>query len=72
MAILNFLGSTAGRWARGIIGVALIVLAIVLGGGWLWLIALGAFFILVAILDICVLAPIFGRALKGKEFRSGK
>lgn len=72
MSILDFLASPAGRWTRMIAGAALIVLGAV-NGGWLWLLAaLGAVFVLVGALDVCLLAPIVGRPMKGEAFRAAK
>jgi hypothetical protein len=34
MGFVQFMSSTAGRWARGIAGVALIALGVALGGDW--------------------------------------
>jgi hypothetical protein len=70
MSFVRFMSSTAGRVARAAIGVVLIVLALVLGGGWLWLLAPGAFFVAVGALDVCVFAPLFGMPLSGKKVRA--
>ncbi|HSP76353.1 MAG TPA: YgaP-like transmembrane domain [Cryobacterium sp.] len=69
MALIQFLGSTAGRWVRIIAGVVLVVVAVVLGGWWLLLAALGAVFIAAGTFDFCLLAPLAGTPLKGSEFR---
>ncbi len=71
MSVLNFLSSTAGRWVRGLVGVALIALAVVLGGWWLLLAALGAVFVLVGLFDVCLIAPLAGRPFRGTAFRAG-
>ncbi len=70
MSFVTFMSSTAGRWARALVGVVLIVLAFVLGGGWLWLLAPGAFFVAVGALDVCVFAPLFKMPLSGKKVRA--
>lgn len=70
MPILTFFSSTAGRWARAIVGAALIAAGLTIGGwGWI-LVALGVVFVLVGALDICLLAPLFGKPLKGADFRA--
>lgn len=70
MFILQFLGSTAGRWTRAIAGLVLIALAIALGGWW-WLLAIvGAVFIAAGAFDFCLLAPLFGKPLLGRKFRA--
>jgi len=71
MSVLNFLSSTAGRWVRGLVGVALIALAVALGGWWLLLAALGAVFVLVGLFDVCLIAPLAGRPFRGTAFRAG-
>lgn len=71
MALLDFLGSTKGRWARGIVGVVLLVLAFLMGGTGGWVLgALGVVFVAVGVLDVCLLAPLFGRPLRGPDFRA--
>ncbi|MGM0385499.1 MAG: YgaP-like transmembrane domain [Actinomycetota bacterium] len=71
MKLLNFLASETGRLVRAGIGVVLLVLAFVVGGVWMWVLGvLGVVFLLVGILDVCLLAPLFGKPLRGKEFRA--
>lgn len=70
MPILTFLSSTAGRWARGVVGVALIALAVFLGGWWLLLAAVGAVFVLVGLFDVCLIAPLAGKPFHGTAFRA--
>jgi hypothetical protein len=69
MFIIRFLASTAGRWTRAIIGVILVVLAIVLGGWWSLLAAVGAVFIAAGAFDFCLLAPLAGKPLQGQKIR---
>ena len=40
MVIIKFVGSTPGRWVRGIVGVALLILGALLGGFW-WILRRG-------------------------------
>ncbi|MEY4533254.1 MAG: hypothetical protein RI926_1023 [Actinomycetota bacterium] len=70
MAIIKFLGSTAGRWVRGLVGLALIITGIALGGWWIALSLMGAVFLTAGVADICPLGPIKGYSMKGKKFRS--
>lgn len=68
--VLTFFSTPAGRWARALVGVVLIALAVVLGG-WGWLLAVvGVVFVLVGALDVCLLAPLAGRPLRGAAFRA--
>jgi len=69
MFILQFLGSTAGRWARVFAGLILVLLAVLLGGWWWILAALGAVFIAAGAFDFCLLAPLAGKPLQGRAFR---
>ncbi|TFC17656.1 DUF2892 domain-containing protein [Cryobacterium algoritolerans] len=69
MSTLQFLGSTAGRWARIIAGLTLVALTVVLGGWWWILAVLGAVFIAAGSFDFCLLAPLFGKPLQGPDFR---
>ena len=70
MFILRFLGSASGRWTRGIIGIALLVLGAWLGGYWWILAAVGAVVAAAGIFDFCLLAPLAGRPFWGKKFRA--
>ena len=71
MSVLMFLSSTPGRWTRGIVGVVLVALGILLGGWWLILSVVGVVFIAVASFDICLLAPLVHKPLSGTSFRAG-
>lgn len=70
MSILRFLSSPTGRWTRVIAGAFLITLGALSGGWALLLAAVGAVFMLVGALDVCLLAPLFGKPLSGKAFRA--
>ena len=70
MPALSFLGSTAGRWTRAFVGTTLVVVGAGLGGGWWALAALGIVFVLVGALDVCLLAPLAGRPVRGAAFRA--
>lgn len=70
-ALVNFMASTYGRLFRGGVGVLLFVLAVLASGATATILyVLGAFFIGVALFDICVLAPLFGLPLTGKAIRA--
>lgn len=70
MTILAFLSSTAGRWTRAIVGIVLIALCAILGGWWWLLAAPGVLFVLVGVLDVCLIAPLAGKPLRGKDFHA--
>ncbi len=70
MAILKFLGSTNGRWARGIVGTGLLVLGALLGGFWWIMAAVGLVVAAAGILDVCLLAPLAGKPFTGPKFRA--
>ena len=50
---------------RGAAGVLLVILG-ALGWPW-WAAAVGALFILVAVFNVCLLAPVFGGPFSGHE-----
>jgi hypothetical protein len=61
----------AGRVTRAVAGAALVVVGVVLGGGWLVLALVGLVFIAVGVFDVCLLAPLFKQPLSGKAVRAG-
>jgi nicotinamide mononucleotide (NMN) deamidase PncC len=69
MGFAKFMASGAGRALRAVAGIALIVVGAVLGGGWWALSAVGLVFVAVGVFDVCLLAPLFGQPLSGKEVR---
>jgi hypothetical protein len=70
MGIIKFLGSTAGRWTRGIVGIALAGLGIALGGWWFILAAVGVVVFLAGALDFCLFAPLLGKPFNGSKLRA--
>jgi len=67
----QFMASTAGRFTRGVIGIALIVAGVLVGGvgGWV----LGAFgIVLVAagLFDFCVITGVIDNIWSGREVRA--
>ena len=69
MFIIKFLGSTAGRWTRGIAGVALIIWGAAIGSSAWALILLGVIVGAAGVMDVCLLAPLFGKPFNGKKLR---
>lgn len=70
MSIIKFLGSTAGRWTRGIVGLGLAVLGIALGGWWFIVAAVGVVVFLAGALDVCIFAPLAGKPFNGRKLRA--
>ncbi len=70
MPVLRFLGSTPGRAVRVLLGLALIVVGVVAGGGWLALSAVGLVPLAAGVFDVCLLGPIAGLPFRGAAFRS--
>lgn len=72
MKIFEFLGSTAGRWVRGIAGLILIALGLwFVSGTWGWvLIVVGLLPLAAGLFDFCVFAPLFGLPFIGDKLRS--
>ena len=71
-SIVRFMSSTAGRVLRVIAGIGVIAWAFTaLGGRDATIVALiGGIPILTGLLDICVLGPVTGQALKGRTVRA--
>ena len=70
MGFVKFMSSPAGRIARIVAGLALIVIGIVIGGaGWV-LAIVGLLPLAAGALNICVFAPLFKQPLKGSEVRA--
>lgn len=69
MSFVGFMSSMTGRLARIIAGVVLIALGFALGGGWLWLIAVGAVPLLAGIFDVCLFGPLFRMPFGGRAAR---
>lgn len=71
MRLIDFLASTTGRWVRGVVGVILLVVGFVLGGTAGWVLGvLGVVFVAVGVFDVCLVAPLFGKPLRGRDIRS--
>lgn len=67
--VLRFFNSPAGRVARVVLGLVLIVVGVSLGGWW-WLLALlGLLPLAAGLFNFCTLAPLFGMPLSGRRFQ---
>ena len=66
MSLINFMSSSVGRLVRVVAGVALIVVGLALGGGWLTLSVIGLVPLLAGALNVCLLTPLMGQPLKGR------
>ncbi|MDH7489292.1 MAG: DUF2892 domain-containing protein [Anaerolineae bacterium] len=69
MDFVGFMSSTTGRALRIVVGIILVVLAL-FGPNWstaleVILLLLGILFIVVGALNLCLLAPLFGKPIKG-------
>lgn len=69
MAFAAFMASRLGRGVRIVAGVLLIAWGLFLGGGVVPAV-IGLVPLLAGVLDICLLAPLFGAPLKGAEVRA--
>lgn len=65
---LKFMQSTAGRLARMLVGIVLIVVGIMMvgGGAGAILAVVGAVPLLAGVLGVCLFAPLFGYTLHGE------
>lgn len=64
MELVQFMSTKAGRIARVIAGVGLLVAGAVLGGGWWALAAVGLVPIAAGVFNFCLLAPLFHAPLR--------
>jgi hypothetical protein len=71
---VSFMASTAGRILRIVAGLALIAWGIMGLGGTVGIIVavVGAVPLLAGLFDFCILAPLFGNPLSGKEIRGNE
>ena len=72
MGFAQFMSSGLGRGLRIVAGIILIAvgLAVVGGTGGIVLAVVGLVPLIAAVLDVCLLAPLFGAPLKGAEVRA--
>lgn len=66
MRLVKLMSSSAGRLARVLAGLVLIVVGLALGGGWLTLSAIGLIPLFAGVFNVCLLAPLMGQPLKGQ------
>ena len=66
MKFAQFMSSSTGRLLRIVAGIALIVIGLIAGGGWITLSVIGLVPLLAGLANACLLAPLFGQPLKGK------
>jgi hypothetical protein len=66
VSLVKFMSSRAGRLSRVIAGVALIVIGLAIGGGWLTLSVVGLIPLFAGVFNVCLLAPLMGQPLKGR------
>jgi hypothetical protein len=69
VALLELLGSQAGRGVRIVAGLALVTTGIAMGGGWLALAVVGMLPLVAGVFDVCVLGPLFRLPFGGRRFR---
>ena len=72
MGLINFLASDpTGRIVRGVAGLALIIIGLVVMSGTAGLIValIGAVPLVAGLFDFCVFAPLFGAPLSGPAIR---
>lgn len=70
MGFVKFMSSPAGRVARIVAGIALIVIGAVIGGGGWVLAVVGLVPLAAGALDVCLFAPLFKQPMKGSEVRA--
>lgn len=71
MAIARFMASPAGRIARAVLGIALIVWGISLQSALGWTIAIiGLVPLAAGVFDVCPISPILGLPFLGRDVRA--
>ena len=70
MKFVQFMASPQGRLIRGLLGLLLIAVGVRMSGmvGWA-IVAIGLIPLLAGAGDICLLAPLFGLPIGGKQIR---
>jgi hypothetical protein len=63
------LGSQPGRLVRIGAGLTLIVVGVVLGGGWLAVAVVGLLPLAAGVSDFCIFGPLFRLPFTGRRFR---
>ncbi len=69
MEFINFLSSTSGRLLRVVAGTAMVVIGVLLGGGWYVLAVAGLLPLFAGLSNVCLFAPLFGQPFKGDSAR---
>lgn len=69
MGFAKFMASATGRAIRVIAGLALVVIGLVAGGGWVALSVVGLVPLVAGAADFCLFAPLLGAPFKGSEVR---
>jgi hypothetical protein len=64
VSLIKFMSSRIGRLLRVAAGMALIIVGLEFGGGWLTLSVLGLIPLFAGALNVCLLAPLLGQPLK--------
>jgi len=71
MEFVTFMSSTAGRVARVVAGIALIVIGFLIGGAGGWILAIVGLVPLAAgIFDVCLFGPLLKQPMSGKDIRA--
>jgi len=64
VSLIKFMSSRIGRLLRVAAGMALIIVGLEFGGGWLTLSVFGLIPLFAGALNVCLLAPLLGQPLK--------
>lgn len=70
MGLVRFMGSQAGRAVRIAAGLLLIVVGVLLGGGWWTLAVIGLLPLAAGVFDFCLLGPLLRKPMSGPRFRA--
>jgi len=63
--LVKWMSTNAGRASRIVAGLALIVVGMAVGGGWIALGVVGLVPTVAGVMGVCFIAPLVGQPLKG-------
>ncbi|MGE0878888.1 MAG: YgaP-like transmembrane domain [Acidimicrobiia bacterium] len=72
MGFVKFMSSPAGRGARVVAGIVLILIGVIGGGGLFALAVIGLVPLLAGAFDVCLFAPLFRQPLQGSKIRANQ
>lgn len=70
-ALVNFMSSSAGRATRFVAGIVILILGLLIGSAWAWILGvIGLVMVAAGLFDFCLFAPLAGLPFGGKAIRA--